>query len=168
MIKKMFDTIWYWITSTAHSVWDKIVVLFFSILGYLSPVESITHLVLLFFLIDVIYGWRADKKLHHGKPNPKTGEIMKVRFRPGIVWEKTMPRVLFSVVALILSFMLDEVTRQKWIETHLLIGWAISALLFLSILKNAYIVTNWNALPFVGDVIKDKVEKKTGIKMEEE
>ena len=167
MIRRMFDTVWYWITNTLQGAWDKLVFLFFSVLGYLSPVESITHLVLLFFFIDVIYGWRADKKLHNGKPHPETGEIMVVKFSPSIVWEKTMPRVLFSVVALILSFMLDEVTGQRWVETHMLIGWAISALLFMSILKNAYIVTNWEAIPFIGSIVKNRVEKETGTKIEE-
>lgn len=156
MIKKMFETVWQWIANTAHGAWEKLMVIIVSILGYLSPIENIAHLVLLFFFFDVIYGWQADRKLNNAK------------FHPKIVWEKTMPRVLFSVVALILSFMLDEETGQRWIETHLIIGWAICALLFLSILKNAYIVTNWNALPFIGDIVKNKVEKKTGVKIEED
>lgn len=149
----MLETIWQWLLNTVQTICDKLVFLFVSIVGYLSPIEHIAHVVLLFFFIDVIYGWLADRK--------KTG----AKFQPKIVWAKTMPRVLFSIILLVITFLWDEETHQRWIETHLVVGWIINALLLLSILKNGYVVTNWSVIPIIGDALAKKVEKETGSKI---
>lgn len=139
--------------------WDSfkeaIVSLFLTVIGYLSPLKSMAHLVLFFFLLDVIYGWLVDRKMN------------KAKFKPSIVWCKTMPRVVLSVILLILSFMLDNVTGQHYVSTYKLIGWFICSLLFISILKNGYILTGWEAIPLIGKMVKKNVKEETGIELEE-
>ena len=119
--------------------------------GYFSPLSHVAHLVLIFFAVDVLYGWLADKKLN------------KAPFKPSIVWQKTMPRVLLSITLLILSFIIDKETGQTWIDTYRVIGWAICGLLFMSILKNGYIVTNWGAIKSIDKWAKKKIKDETGI-----
>lgn len=127
-----------------------------SFVGYFSPMKNVVHMVLIFFLVDVIYGWLAAKKLR-GEP-----------FKPGIVWKKTMPRVLLSLVLLILAYIIDKETGQTWVNTYSILGWGISGLLFLSIAKNGYIVTNWKSIPVLEKWVEDKIEKETGIHIKEE
>jgi len=129
--------------------------IFFIAIGYFSPISDIVHLVLFFFFIDVIYGWRASVKLNNAK------------FQPSIVWKKTVPKVILSLMALLLSFMLDVEVGQKWISTYKIVGWSISGLLFLSILKNGLIVTGWRAFSSLSESIRKKVKKETGITINE-
>jgi hypothetical protein len=125
--------------------------LFFVFIGYFSPIHDMVHVVLFFFFVDVIYGWRAAKKVNNA------------RFQPALVWKKTMPRVLLSLVLLMLAYILDNETGQTWVNTSAIIGWAISGLLFLSILKNGYIVTNWRPFDLLGKTARHKIKHETGI-----
>jgi hypothetical protein len=43
------------------------------------------------------------------------------------------------------------------------LGWGISALLFLSIARNGYVVTKWKSIPILEKWVEDKIEKETGI-----
>jgi hypothetical protein len=47
------------------------------------------------------------------------------------------------------------------------VGWFICSLLFLSILKNGYIVTQWAAIPLIGKLIEKRIEKQTDTEIEE-
>lgn len=138
-----------------ENIKNFIIFVFTTVIGYLSPISSIVHVVLLFFLIDILYGWLADRKINNAK------------FQPKIVWEKTVPRIVLTIIALILAFILDEVTNQKWVTTYNLVGWSICSLLFLSIIRNGYIVTNWSVLKSIFYISKNKIEKETGINVNE-
>jgi len=52
--------------------------LFMSILGYFLPVKDIVHLLILFFVLDVFFGFWAAKKLR------------KERFSVKIIWSHTI------------------------------------------------------------------------------
>lgn len=119
--------------------------------GYFSPLSHVAHLVLIFFAVDVLYGWLADRKLNNAP------------FKPSLVWKKTMPRVLLSITLLILSFIIDKETGQTWIDTYRVVGWAICGLIFMSILKNGYVVTNWMAIKSIDRWAKRKVKEETGL-----
>lgn len=132
---------------------ERFSVLLITIIGYFSPVKNIAHMVLLFFFVDIIYGWLADKK--------KTGS----KFKPKIIWQKTVPRILITMLLLMFAFMLDKETGQEFISTHKILGWFVGALLLWSIAENAYIVTKWKALTFIGRMIGHKIKKETGIEV---
>lgn len=129
---------------------------FISAMGYLSPIKNIAHMMLFLFFLDIIYGWLAARKLRNEK------------FRPAIIWKKTVPRIMLSIVLLIGAFMLDKETGQDFISIYRILGWFISALLLFSITKNGYIVTNWDAIPLIGKFIENKIEQQTGVELPDE
>lgn len=141
------------------TVYNFISVIVSPILAYFSPIKGIVHVVIIFFLIDVWYGYRASVKV--GKKVEK-----KIAFEPVLVWKKTMPRLGLSLILLVLAFMLDTETGQTLINTSNIIGYVICFLVFWSILQNGYIVTNWEVIPLIGEAIQKKAEKRLDIKLE--
>jgi hypothetical protein len=115
-----------------------------SIIGYFLPVRDIVHLLILFFILDVIFGYWAAKKLR--------GE----RFSVKIIWRYTMPRMLISLVLILGAFMWDTVYCQEFISTYKIIGWFISGVLLYSIAQNGYKITKWSIFPKIGTLFSDK------------
>lgn len=144
------------ITDNLIHYWKFILAFFATTLGYFDPIKDIVHLILAFFIIDVIYGWRADKKLNGAK------------FKTSIVWETTIPRMIATVIIMICTFLLDEVTGQEFIRIYSVAGYFIAGLILISIMKNMYIVTKWEAIPLIGKFVKNKIENQTGEKIEYE
>lgn len=138
-----------------EKIQDFLKYMFFVFIGYFSPIHDVVRVVIFFFFIDVIYGWRVAVKLRNEK------------FNPSIVWRKTMPRVTLSLIALLLSYMLDTETGQQWFSTYKIIGWSISGLVFLSILKNGLVLTEWRAFSTLSKSIRNKVKKETGIEIKD-
>lgn len=142
-----------------HHCWSFIVGVFMSIIGYLFPIRDIVHLLALFFILDVIFGYWAAKKLR------------KEPFSAKIIWKTTMPRMVISLVLITGAFMWDSVYNQEFVATYKIIGWFISGVLLASIVQNGYHITNWNLFAFLGDFLKNKIKDTTGIntdKMEAE
>ena len=54
-----------------------------AIAGYFLPVKDTVHIIFLFFVLDVIFGFLAAKK-----KNPNT------KFRAAVIWKKTVPKML--------------------------------------------------------------------------
>jgi phage-related holin len=87
---------------------------FASILGYFLPVRDIVHLLILFFILDVLFGYWAARKLRYEK------------FSVKIIWEHTIPRMLLSIVIILGAYMWDSVFDQNVVCTYKIIGWFIS------------------------------------------
>ena len=119
-----------------------------AVMGYLLPVKDIVHLLILFFTLDVIFGYWAAKKLRNEKFSVKK------------IWEHTVPRMLFSMIIVIAAFMWDTTFNQKFVSTYYLIGWWFSGVLLLSIVQNAYKITRWDILPKIGKKLKNKIENE--------
>ena len=121
-----------------------------SVLGYFLPVRNIVYLLVLFFILDVLFGFWAAYK------------TSKERFQVGIIWNHTMPRMLLSIVLIIGAYMWDTTYNQTAVCTYKIIGWFISGMLLYSIADNGYKITKWG--PF--NRIKKQIEKETrkGIK----
>lgn len=126
-----------------------------SFFGYLLPVRNIVHLLLAFFIADVVFGYWAARK------------IRKERFSVKVIWEHTIPRMLISIVLITGAFMWDEVYKQELISTYKVIGWFISGVLLYSIADNGYQITKWSIFPKIGNMIQDNVKKTTGVDVEE-
>ena len=142
--------------SFVHNVWGFISGIISAILGYFLPVQDIVHQLVLFFVLDVMFGYLAAKKLRSEK------------FSARIIWNTTIPRMLISLVLILGAFMWDEVYNQAFISSYKIIGWFISGVLFFSIVQNAYKITNWEMFPLIGKLIKQKIGDKTGINIDEE
>ena len=139
-------------------MWNKIIdwlaASVMSIIGYLSPIKDIAHMLVIFFLLDVLWGWLADRKLNNAP------------FKPSKVWNKTIPRMALAIVLLIACYMLDDRTDQHWISIYKVVGWFIASLLIISITRNGIIVTNWKPLGVIENIFKNRIEKQTGVKID--
>lgn len=147
----MYDSLSEWLRALFANFWSLFSGLLASVMGYFLPVRNILHLLVLFFIIDVAFGYWAAKKLR--------GE----KFSAKIIWKTTMPRMVISIVLILGSFMWDSVYDQNMVATYKVIGWFISGVLFFSILQNGYRVTNWEMLPLIGRLISGKIKDHTGI-----
>lgn len=118
-----------------------------SFLGYLMPVKDIVHLLVLFFILDVAFGYWAARVLR--------GE----RFSVKIIWEHTMPRMLVSIVLITGAYMWDKVYDQNIFSTYKIIGWFISGVLLYSIADNGYKVTKWGVFSKIRNLFKSRTNK---------
>lgn len=125
-----------------------------SLLGYLIPVKDIVNLLILFFILDVAFGYWAARNLR--------GE----RFSVKIIWSHTMPRMLVSIVLITGAYMWDKVYDQNIVSTYKVIGWFISGVLLYSIAENGYNVTKWSVFPQISKLFKNKMKDATGIDIE--
>ena len=127
-----------------------------AILGYFLPVKDIVHLLILFFLLDVVFGFWAARK------------IRKERFSVKIIWTHTIPRMLLSIVLITGAYMWDQVYSQEMVSTYKIIGWFISGVLLYSIAENGYQITKWSVFPKIGNFVSQKVKDNSGISIQDE
>jgi hypothetical protein len=118
--------------------------------GLLLPIKNIVSLLILFFILDVIFGYWAAKVMR--------GEKFSVK----IVWSQTMPRLLISIVLITAAFLWDKVYDQNIIATYKIVGWFISGVLLVSISQNGYQITRWAVFRRLGILIVDNVKSRTG------
>ncbi len=128
--------------------WSFLSGAFFAITGYFLPVKNIVLLLLLFFVLDVIFGYWAARKTRCE------------RFSARIIWRTTMPRMVISMVLILSAFMWDQVYSQDTVATYRLIGWFISGVLLSSIVQNGYRITQWDMLLGLGEIIKQKIGER--------
>jgi len=127
---------------------------FTAVIGYFLPIRDLVHLVILFFVVDMLFGYWAARKLR--------GE----KFSTKIVWQTTFPRMLISLILILMAFLWDTTCKQEYLPTYNIIGWFISGILIFSIAKNGYKITKWKAFLSIEGVFEKKIEDETGIKMD--
>lgn len=125
------------------------------VIGYFAPIKDLVHMVILFFLLDMFFGYLAARKLR--------GE----KFSTKIVWKTTFPRMLISLVLIIMAFLWDTTCNQQFLPTYNLISWFISGVLIFSIAKNGYKITNWEVFPLIGNLFQKKIKDQTGVDITE-
>jgi len=135
-----------------RTFWSVITGFVAAMFGYFLPVKNIVHLLVLAFFLDVLFGYWAASKLR--------GE----RFSMKVIWRTTFPRMLISLVLILLAFMWDSVYQQNMVSTYRLIGWFITGVLLANIVQNGYRITKWDMFLGLGEILKDKISEKTGIK----
>lgn len=119
------------------------------IFGYFTPVKDIVHLLILFFILDVLIGYWASRKMNGS------------RFMVSIVWKHTIPRMILSIILIIGAYMWDNTYKQEFVSTYKIIGWFITGLLLYSIAENGYYITRWTIFKRIGKVIKKEVDDDT-------
>lgn len=127
-----------------------------SIVGLLVPIKDIVHLLIIFFIADVAFGYWAARV------------VREERFSVKIIWEHTVPRMFISIVLVTGAFMWDKVYGQDVIATYKIIGWFISGVLLLSIAQNGYLITKWSIFTKLGGVISGTIKDKTGFSIEDD
>ena len=143
------------IQETASNICAMLTGVLTSIIGYFIPVRDIVHVLLIFFLLDVIFGYWAARRLR------------KERFSVKIIWNHTIPRMLISIVLIIGAFMWDNTYNMDMISTYKLIGWFISGVILYSIAENGYKITKWSVFPKIGNLLNKGVKEKTGMDVNE-
>ena len=126
-------------------LWSFISGSFLALIGYFLPVKNIVHLLILFFVFDMLFGYWAAK-------------VRGERFSAKIIWTTTMPRMVISLILIICAFMWDQVYDQNMIPTYRYMGWFISGVLLANIIKNSYRITKWDIFLGLGDVFKQKMK----------
>lgn len=149
-MKETFNYIWNWITDIYNLAGGVVL----AILGYFLPIKDIINFMMLLFVVDTIVGYLKSRKINNQ------------RFKARLIWEKTIPRMLFSTIIISLLFLWDEVHNQKFIESYNIAGWFISGLLLVSILDNMYKITGWTVLPFLSSFIKKRIDEKAELNNE--
>ena len=139
------------ITDMFDNVYATLCGLVLSVLGYFTPMKDIVLLLILFFILDVIFGFWAAKKLR--------GE----RFSVKIIWTHTIPRMLLSITLVLGAFMWDDVFKQDIVSIYRVVGWFIAGVLLYSIAENGYHITKWKLFPAIGEIVKGKMVDKTGV-----
>lgn len=133
-----------------HDTYSILVGMTFSFFGYLVPIKNIVHLLIIFFIADVFFGYWAARK------------IRKEKFSVRIIWEHTIPRMLISIFLITGAFMWDKVYEQELVATYKVIGWFISGVLLYSIADNGYQITKWSIFPKIGSLLNDNIKSRTG------
>ena len=136
--------------------------IFSSIIGYFVPVRDIVHVLLLFFLFDMIFGYLAARK---GK---KRGGKECKRFSVKIIWNTTIPRALISIILVMAAYMWDSTYNNDVVNTYKAIGWFISGVLIFSIAENGFIITRWGIFLKVREIIRGKIKTETEQDAEED
>jgi hypothetical protein len=145
-----------WLKQFTSNVWAMITGFLATAVGYFLPIKNIVHLVLFFFLLDILFGYWAARKLRREK------------FSTKIIWQYTMPRILLSLIMIISAYMWDTVFKQDIISTYKVLGWFICGILIYSVAKNGYKITHWQMFPLIGKIFEKKIENETGIKLTNE
>ena len=135
---------------TADGFWKFVCGISATILGYFLPIKDLVHLVILFFILDMLFGYWAARRLR--------GE----KFSTRIVWRTTFPRMLISLVLIIMAYLWDTTCKQQWLPTYNLIGWFISGVLIFSIAKNGFKITQWQGFLNLENVFRKKFSDETG------
>lgn len=158
MIRTTFswiDPAFAWLGNAIQDICTCVCGLLAVAVGYFLPIKDMVHLVLILFLVDVIFGFWAARKLR------------KESFNPAIIWGKTIPRAAISVIIIMCTMAWDTTFGQDYVSTSGFIAWFISGIIIVSIAKNGYRITNWRVFQVVEDVVKRGVNKRSGEKMED-
>lgn len=148
-INDWFSRFFDWLGNAILDMYNLSFAVFVSIIGYFAPIKNAVHLVLFFFLLDVIFGVWASKK------------VRKQKFQTKIIWQKTIPRSFISIMIIFCAYMWDTTFQQDYFQTYLIIGWFISGVLLFSIVKNAASITKWWGFGAIGNIINREIKERT-------
>lgn len=141
--------IWEWLTDGCHFIGGVLM----SFIGILLPVKDMVLFITILFIIDVAAGfWKARK-------------FYRAKFKACIIWEKTMPRWLFSVIILVILFYWDKIHHQDFVKTYYVGGYFLSGTIIASVAQNALKITGWTVFKGLENIITKNVENKTGEKI---
>lgn len=121
---------------------------FLSVVHYFAPVADTIHILFIFFISDILFGFLAAKKLR--------GE----RFNPQKVWNKTIPKMLVSFFIIISAHMLDSISPLGFLTIRESVGWILSGLVLHSVWGNAFVITKWTALRHIGDFLSESLRTR--------
>lgn len=147
-ITKIFKMIYNQEIKWVGDLYSFISGLFALMLGYFYPMRNMVHLMLLLFLIDVLIGYWAAKKVRGEKFNVK------------LIWNHTCPRILITMLIIIILYLWDDVSGQTYLDTYNYFAMFIGGVLIYSIFENAHAITKWEALNVAKLIIWKKFKRE--------
>lgn len=137
-----------WIEQTTSNIWSFLSGVIGSILAFFLPIKDIVNVMVFFFILDVIFGYWAARKLR--------GE----RFSAALIWNTTMPRMVLSIIVIMGTYIWENVYYGIGGNTYKMIGGFISGVLLVSIIQNGYKITEWSVFNQLIEIVKNKLPIK--------
>jgi phage-related holin len=122
------------------------------LLAYFLPIKMPIYVIVCFFVLDIIYGYKSAKI--KGKLDG-----INVKFEPRIIWAKTIPKMIAAFMLIITAHMLDTITPVEIVTIKQTVAYVVAGLVLSSVWKNAMYVTKWTAIKQVVDILTDKIKK---------
>jgi len=133
----------------------SIIGIFTMIAGYFLPIQETIHIILFFFILDVIFGYRAAHR------KDKT-----VKFSPRIIWDKTIPKMLISFLLIITAHMLDGISPKGIITIREAVGWFVAGLILTNVWQNMFDSVEWKGIKGILNIILNSVYEKFKVKVD--
>ena len=130
--------------------WNLITGLFLAGLAYFANLKGAIHVMCIAFLLDLIFGYLASRKLKGERFSLSKAFIM-------------IERLFFSCAAILLLFAIDKETHQDYVQLYNIIAWLISGMLCYSILDNGDKLTGGKFLGAVKTFLGSKIKEQTGL-----
>jgi len=146
---------WLSFPDMCKAIWEIIWGMLGVIIGYFLPIKDMVNFIVLLFIVDVAVGYWAARKIRSEK------------FSTRIIWKTTIPRMLLSVLIVVLAYSWDITFHQNYLETYNVTGWFISGILIFSIVKNAFKITKWEVFSNLTEIFKKKIEDQAGVDLDE-
>ncbi len=120
-----------------------------SLVGYLMPIKETAHVLIFFFILDVIFGYCNARK--------NRGE----KFRARIIWEKTIPKILVSFLIILTAHMLDQLAPLEVLTIREFVGWFLCGVILSNVWKNFYNITKWSIIDKIRKSLDKKIDNET-------
>jgi len=146
---------WLSFSDLVKGIWEILCGMLGIIVGYFLPIRDMVNFIVLLFIVDAILGYLTARKLR--------GET----FSKGIIYRTTMPRMLISILIVIVAYMWDTTFKQEFVQTYNMAGWFISGVLIFSIGKNGFRITKWKVFDSLTNIFAEKVKEQTGVDISE-
>ncbi len=130
-------------------IWKLFMGVLAVVLGYFHPVKDIILFLIQLFIVDMVFGYMAAKV--------ERGE----KFSMKIIWKTTVPRLLVSVILIMLTYQWDTVYEKTAVKSYSWIGYFISGILIANIAQNGYKATKWGVFLRIYNFVKNLFTKTT-------
>jgi len=116
-----------------------------SLVGYFLPIKETVHILCIFFILDVLFGFLVSKKINGSK------------FQVRIIWENTLPKMLISFLVILTAHLLDKIAPLEIFTIRSFVGWFLCGMVLSSVWDNAYKLTKWGVLEKINEKLKNKL-----------
>ena len=143
--RKIMKDVFQCLEEISQTLYKLIAGLIAAMFGYFLPIRDFVHLLIFLLIVDMLFGYWANRVTR--------GE----EFLFKKVWFVTFPRMIVGVVLIVSAYLWDVVYHQTTVETYVIVGWILSGFTFLSIVQNAYKITNWIAINEIGNLLAERI-----------
>jgi hypothetical protein len=134
--------------------WNIITGFIFAVLAYFSEVKGAIHVMWAAFILDLIIGIIASRRI---RKEPFKMEKAFIAFS----------RMCIASLLIMLLYAMDREMTQDFISMYKTTAWIISGFTAYSIAKNGFELTGSKLFLIIKSTIGKKVEENTGVNIED-